>query len=164
MSWIEKELKRRAKGAATSSQPQASLAVESDRIQDLWARFQGANSALPDEIQLPVEKTKPFALSAEEAGIQEWMRSPKGAALGFAGNAIRYACPEKSPRKSKNFWIRWNAERQRFVVNQRISSSTPPTYAEFRFDENRVEYMIKCLVLGKRIAPPAVRKKRFWLF
>lgn len=164
MSWIDKELKRRAKGAAAPSQAQATLADETDRIQDLWARFRGANDALPGEIQLQVEKTKPFALSAEEAGIQEWLRSPKGAALGYAGNAIRYACPEKGQRRSKNFWIRWNAERQRLVVNQRISSSTPPTYAEFRFDENRVEFIIKCLVLGKRIAPRAVRKKRFWLF
>jgi hypothetical protein len=164
MSWIEKELKRRAKGAETPSQPQASLVDEAERLQDLWARFQGANTALPGEIQLQVDRAKPFAKSAEEASVLEWLRSPKGAALGFAGNAIRDACPEKSPRKSKNFWIRWNAERQRYVVNQRISSSTPPSYAEFRFDENRVEYMIKCLVLGKRINPRAVRKKRFWLF
>jgi hypothetical protein len=39
-----------------------------------------------------------------------------------------------------------------------------PVIAHHRFDERRTELIIKQLVLGKRVAVRALRKKRLWLF
>ena len=164
MSWIEKELKKRTAETKPSALSQASLALEPERIQDLWSRFQAANRALPNELQLPIDKMRRLESSAEESNILEWLQAPNGAALGFSGIAVRYVWPERSQRKSKNFWIRWNVEQQGYVLRQRVSSSATPLFSEYNFNDRYSEYMIKCLVQGERIKLKSVSKKRFWLF
>ena len=70
----------------------------------------------------------------------------------------------ESPKKSKNFWLRWSIDKQSYMLVQRVSASMPPVMAEYKFDDKKVDQMLKCLVLGKRIKPRAVRRRRFWLF
>ncbi len=164
MSWIDKELKRRARDLQPTLPHQSIITSDSARIEELWNRFKDANNALPKEIQLQISNDPFFHAAGEDGMIVEWLRAPNGAALGFAGNAIRYVCHIKTLRKSNNFWIRWDAQRQRYVLNQRKSSSIPPSVAVYRFDPDRTEYMTKCLVLGKRISSWSVRKKRLGLF
>jgi hypothetical protein len=168
MSWIEKELKKRAAetraAALEQPQPQADAASEQQRMSELWARFRNVNSALPDEIRLKTDEARSSFMSAEEANVVEWLRARNGAALGTAGTAVRYVWPERSPKKSKNFWIRWSNEKQAYILIQRVSASMPPRLAEYKFDEGKVEQMLKCLVQGRRVKPGAVRRRRLWLF
>lgn len=168
MSWVEKELKRRAAQTRASARepPHSELDAEAEsrRISELWARIQGLNGALPDEIQLRVDKNRTASMSAEDANVFEWLRARNGAALGFAGGAVRYVWPERGPKKSKNFWIRWSSEKKGYILIQRVSASMPPLLAEYRFNDNKVEQLLKCLVLGKQVKPGAVRRRRFWLF
>jgi hypothetical protein len=130
---------------------------------DLWNVIKEANAALPLELQLEMAATTSLPASAENVNFQEWLRAPNGAALGYAGSGIRYLWPETSQRRSNNFWVHWDSQRQRYVLTQRTSNTIPPSVAEYRFDETRVGYMLKCLVLGKRITTRSVRKKRLWL-
>lgn len=164
MSWIEKELKRRARDLQLTVPHQSVITSDSARIQELWKKFKDANSALPKEIQLQMDDDSSFPASGDDAMIVEWLRAPNGASLSFSGDAIRYTCHIKSQRKSNNFWIRWDAQQQRFVLNQRKSTSIPPSVAQYRFEQDRMEYMMKCLVLGERISSRSVRKKRLWFF
>lgn len=163
MSWMDRELKRRATKPKSSTAPQTPAAKELARIGDLWKVIKGANAALPVDLQLELVEADPFPAAPEEAGFLEWLRAPNRAALGFSGNGIRYLWPVSRERKSNNFWIRWNYERQMYVICQRVSSSIPPSVAEYRFNDTRTEYMLRCLVLGKRITPRSVKKKRLWL-
>lgn len=164
MSWIEKELKRRAKASARTQTPdpapKAEPESEQTRISSLWHRLESANEALPPEIRLAIEGD-----SAPSPGngprIITWMRAPNGAGLGLAADAIRYAWPEQSSGRSHNFWIRWNAERGRFVVIQRVGQPFVAPPAVYRFNERRVDYMLQCLVTGRRVRARAVRKR--WL-
>jgi hypothetical protein len=164
MSWIERELKRRAQDLQPTVPHQSIITSDSARIQELWNSFKDANNALPKEIQLQISNDSFFQAAGEDAVIVEWLRASNGAALGFTGHAIRYVCHIKTQRKSNNFWIRWDAQQQRYVLNQRKSSSIPPSVAEYTFDQGRTQYMTKCLVLGKRISSRSVRKKRLWFF
>lgn len=168
MSWIEKELKKRAVETRTAflDQPQSQLddASEAQRMSDLWARLRDVNAALPEEIRLQTDKTRSAYTTAEDANVFEWLRARNGAALGFTGHAVRYVWPERSPKKSKNFWLRWSIDKQSYMIVQRVSASMPPVMAEYKFDDKKVDQMLKCLVLGKRIKPRAVRRRRFWLF
>jgi len=133
-------------------------------MQDLWAKLHAANHALPNDLQLQIDKALSVPTSAEDVIFVEWLHAPNGAALGFAGDAVRYVWPDRSPRRSNNFWIRWDALQQRYVLIQRVNSSAPPSVANYRFDDNRVDHMIKCLVLGKRIKISTIRKKHFGIF
>jgi hypothetical protein len=168
MSWIEKELKKRvAESKATAPDPPASeLEAESaaKRLADLWIEVRALNGALPHEIQLSIDTSRSVLSSPEDASIIEWLSARNGAAIGFAETAVRYIWPERSSKRSKNFWIRWSTEKNRFVLTQRISSTIPPVVAEYRFNEAKVEYILRCLVQGKRIKVGAVRKRRLWIF
>ena len=168
MSWIDREIRKRAAetraSALDATRSEFDGESESARMLDLWARFRGVNNALPDEIQLQLDHARPASGSSEDARVVEWLRARNGAALGSAGMALRYAWPERSTRKSQNFWIRWSVQKKCYVVIQRISATLPPTFAEFKFNENKAEHIVKCLVLGQRVKPSAVRKRRFWLF
>ena len=164
MTWIEKELKRRARDLQLTVPHHSVITSDSARIQELWNKFKDANTALPREIQLQIDNDSSFPASGDDAMIVEWLRAPNGASLGFSGNAIRYICHIKTQRKSNNFWIRWDAQQQGFVLNQRKSASIPPSVAQYRFDQDRAQYMMKCLVLGKRISSRSVRKKHLWFF
>jgi hypothetical protein len=164
MSWIDKELKRRSKKPQSAAPQIGSNPSEFVRMQELWTKIKDCNGALPSEIQLRTETGSSVPDSGEGVNFLEWLCSPNGAALGFAHNAIRYVWPEKSLRRSNNFWIRWDVQKELYVLNNRISTSIPPLVAEYRFDIGRVEYMVKWLVLGRRINARALRKRRLWIF
>lgn len=164
MSWIEKELRRRTVNSQLSTPQKPDDQSDLARMQELWEKLKAANSSLPAAIQLQTEGSSSFPASVEEINFVEWLRAPNGAALGFSGIAVRYVCPEKSERRSFNFWIRWDERRKTFVVNQRTSASIPPSVSAFRFNLNQTEYMIKCLVLGKRINSRSLRERRLWFF
>ena len=167
MSWTHKELKRRTaepKASTLNPAPAAAAATRSDRMKALWASLQAVNAALPDMLQLRTDKAAPPAASPEDAGIRDWLTAPNGAALGFAGTAIRYVWPERGKKVSNNFWIIWNEGKQQFALQQRASATIPPTVTEYRCQRIDIDKVVKCLVLGKRIKPRAIRIKRFWLF
>jgi hypothetical protein len=164
MSWVDKELKRRAassKRSATRPPPQN---VASDRLQELWGTLERANAALPSELQLVVDPGNSVVSATEHATFVAWLRAHNGAALGLATDGIRYLWPESGSRWSNNFWIRWDTERGRFLLSRRIGNSAPVTIASYPFDERQTDYMMKQMVTGKRIKVRAVRKKRMWLF
>lgn len=163
MSWINKELKRRTT-APKPSTPIPSNEPKSDRIKDLWVSIQGANSALPIELQLRADNIPPASATPEDANIREWLKAPNGSALGFTGTAIRYVWPERDKNRSNNFWIFWNELLQRYVLQQRVNSNIPPTVAVYKATSVSTEKTVKFLVLGKRIKPRSIRNKRFWVF
>lgn len=163
MSWIDKEIKRRTR-QTSPAEPAAPVPTARERMQELWSRFEGANGALPGELQLSPSPDAPGPLPPDSPRFRVWLRAPDGAALGWAGDAIRYVWPKSNPRKSNNFWIRWSEPRGRYVVQRRVGSGLPPAHRESPFDERRVERMIKCLVLGRQVKIRAVRRKRLWLF
>lgn len=164
MSWIDKELKRRAQRAAPAATTLApDPSSQAQRMTALWRRLQAANEALPAELRLQPGPAPVGAIQAEGVSFIGWLRAPNGAALGFAGDAIRYLWPLVGARRSNNFWIRWEDERGRYVVLRRVGGAVSTRMAEYRTRQPQVERMIKCLVMGRRIAPRAVGKKRFWV-
>ena len=164
MSWTERELKKRAAGSRAAIAEISSAESESAKVRELWARFEEGNRVLPDALQLTIDSNDPAPTSEDGILFLTWLRAPNGAALGFSGEAIRYVWPEKNHGKSNNFWIRWSGEQQHYELSQRVSITAPPRFARFRFDERRVEYMIKCLVVGNRIKVKSVLKSRLWPF
>lgn len=164
MSWIDRELKKRSKSGRGGALRSQSTIVDGARVQDLWRRFEHANQTLPDELQLHAEPSVAFVQGPDDVQFLSWLRAPNGAALGFATNAIRYAWPKGGGRRSNNFWIRWDAAQHAYIVSQRNGAASPPAYAEYKFDEQSVSPMVKCLVQGKRIKAKSIRRKRFWLF
>ncbi len=167
MSWIESERRKRQREAARAASAQAAADsvshVDGDHaMRALWQRLEAGNAALPPELQLLREEVA----SPPERGprFQVWLRAPNGAGLGFTGDAVRYVWPERKASRSNNFWIRWNAEKGRLEVSQRVSSATPPVMKDRRFDDRRIELLLRGLVQGRRVKASALRKKRFWLF
>ncbi len=167
MSWIDKERKRRQKEAEKQAAEQAvrdsGLHVDGEHaLRALWQRFEAGNAALPAELQLHREEVS----MPPERGPQfrVWLRAPNGAGLGFTGDAVRYVWPERRASSSNNFWIRWNESGARLEVSQRVSSATPPVMKDRRFDDRRIERVLKGLVQGTRVKASKLRKKRFWLF
>jgi hypothetical protein len=168
MSWIDKELKRRARAATTASAPAEMApaadpqAVAEQAMHLLWQKLESANAALPAELRLQREEvTSP---PSQGPRFRVWLRAPNGAALGFAGDAVRYLWPERNKNRSHNFWIRWNAERGHHELSQRITAAVPPLMKQSRLDEARLDRLLQHLVQGRRIKPGALRKKRLWLF
>lgn len=167
MSWIDKERRKRQRAAArdASARAAADSAAHVDgehAMRALWQRLEAGNAALPPELQLLREEVA----TPPERGPRflAWLRAPNGAALGFTGDAVRYVWPERRASVSNNFWIRWNDERGWLELSQRVSSAVPPVMKDRRFDDNRVELLLKGLVQGRRVKPSKLRKKRFWLF
>lgn len=165
MSWIDKELKRRAKARQAQAAERENEAERRDPARlmvELWQRFEAANAALPAELRLRVEQvdTPP----TQGPRFQTWLRADNGAALGFAGDAIRYVWPERNARKSRNFWIRWNLEHDRPEVMRRVGSATPPLMLSWPFDTRRIEFVLRELVRGRHVAARGLRRRRFWLF
>lgn len=169
MSWVEKELKRRSAAAAREGSPRSSRRGESSlhsepaRIAALWSRIEAANDALPSELRLAREPGNAVAFAVEGAAFERWLVAPDGAAIGFNGEGIRYQWPEPNPRKSNNFWIRWR-EGAGYVVHRRVGSLISGTgIQERRFDESRIERLLRCLVTGERVRLRSVVRRRFWL-
>ena len=175
-SWIEKELKKRTAAAAEHSVPNEAARQDgpAERMAALWAQLEAANEALPPELRLPVVRDTsppppplPLPESMQPVRFVAWLRAPNGATLSFAGNALRYVWPQRAKgRRSRNFWLRWDAERNSYRTNQRVgpAHTATPHVSEYRFDEKYVEYMVRCLVTGKRISPRDIRKRRLWIF
>ena len=131
-------------------------------MQALWQRLETANDALPPELKL---RREPVTQAPRQGPrFQVWLRAPNGAAIGHAGDALRYLWPGSPGRRSSNFWIGWDAEAG--------TPGTAPTgvAAAFagdraaRFDERHTELIVKRLVLGKKLSVRALRKKRLGLF
>lgn len=170
MSWINKELKRRTRApeaaepevAAASAQPAAGGDEALLAIQALWQRLEAANEALPPELKLRREPVTPAPRQGPR--FQVWLRAPNGAAIGHAGDALRYLWPGAPERRSSNFWIGWDAAASRLELRQRVSPLPSPVIARHRFDDSRTELIVKQLVLGKKLSVRALRKKRLWLF
>jgi hypothetical protein len=167
MSWVEKERKKRERAAAHTAAHQAAAdsghGIDGEHaMRALWQRIEAANTALPPELQLLREEVA----TPPERGprFRVWLRAPNGAALGFTGDAVRYLWPERKVSASHNFWIRWDETKSWLSVSQRVSTATPPEMRERRFDERRIELLLKGLVRGERVKAAKLRKKRFWLF
>lgn len=169
---MKRELKKRS--AETSLGDSASLAGRrgeaaapsaSDQLAQLWARIELANNALPESLRLRRDVRAPGSFVGVMPAFPVALVANNLACLGLASDGIRYLWPEKSPRASHNFWIRWKAGNG-FVVARRVSPSpSNPVLAEQRFDEDSIEHMIKCLVTGARIKPASLqpgRKLFFW--
>lgn len=169
MSWINKELKRRSRGpvaqpeaAAGSAQPAAGGEQAMLAVQALWQRLETANDALPPELKL---RREPVTAPARQGPhFQVWLRAPNGAAIGHAGDALRYLWPGSPGRRSSNFWIGWDVQAGRLELRQRVSPLPSPVIARHRFDERRTELIVKQLVLGRKVSVRALRKKRLGLF
>jgi hypothetical protein len=166
MSWIQKELKRRKRKPAPATEaggPSAeALRAGEEALAARWQKLEAFNDALPAELKLRRETVteKP----KQGPAFRVWLRSQQGASLGFTGDGVRYNWPVPSGRRSHNFWIGWDAQAGRLELRQRITPMPSPVIAHHRFDERRTELIIKQLVLGKRVAVRALRKKRLWLF
>ncbi len=162
MSWIDKELKRRTIAGELAPRRTAEAADPARIISDLWQRMQQANAALPEALRLRVEVVETPPRIGPHVRI--WLRAPNGAALGFAGDAIRYSWPERRSSRSRNFWITWNADQERLEISQRVGLDTPPVMRRWRFDTRRIEQLLQGLVTSRQVKPRSLRKRRLWLF
>jgi len=127
-------------------------------MNELWSRFERSNDALPADLRLRVDRASTGPLEPGGPSFAVRLRAPNAAWLGFSADGIRYVWPQTNRKKSNNFWIRWDTER--YVLHRRIGFSQ--LTLSYPYDDRRVDYMIKCLVLGKRVTVRSVRKK--WLF
>ena len=164
MSWVDKELKRRAASSKRPATRPPAGDLASDQLQALWDTLVGANAALPSELQLYLDAGNSVVSVTEHATFVAWLRAHNGAALGLATDGIRYLWPEPRSRWSNNFWIRWDIDGARYLLTRRIGNSAPVRIASYTFDDGQTDYMIMRMVVGKRIKVRAVRKKRLWLF
>jgi hypothetical protein len=162
VSWIDKEIKRRARDAEPVGKPVSDAPDPVRVIGDLWQRFEHANAALPDALRLKLEHVE--APPRMGPHVRTWLRATNGAALGFAGDAIRYTWPERNASHSRNFWINWNPDLERLELSQRVGSATPPLMRRWRFDARRIEQLLQGLVTSRLVKPRSLRKRRLWLF
>jgi hypothetical protein len=162
VSWIDKELKRRTIAGELAPRRTAEAADPARIISDLWQRMQQANAALPEALRLRVEVVETPPRIGPHVRI--WLRAPNGAALGFAGDAIRYSWPERRSSRSRNFWITWNADQERLEISQRVGLDIPPVMRRWRFDTRRIEQLLQGLVTSRQVKPRSLRKRRLWLF
>ncbi len=172
MSWIDKEVRRRSKHAQPAlgehtEQPGAASAHEDlKRIAELWARFETANSALPPELQLPLQRDDAArkAFAPERAMFQVILMGGNDAGIGYTGDAIRYFWPKKNFRTSNNFWIRHRHGEGYILTRRQQPGVLRLSVSEQRFDERRIEHILKCLVTAQRVTWRSVGKRRFGLF
>jgi hypothetical protein len=169
MSWVEKELKKRAARKARATNPNsrrhddAEYRRDSTKVQALWDRILEANNALPAELKLRREADPVGNSSTDAPPFILWLVAENDAALGFDGEGIRYVWPEAGKRRSNNFWIRWSANKG-YLLSQRVAGLwSGVDTRDLRFDEARIDYMLKCLVTGVRVTPRSVSARRFWV-
>ena len=165
MSWIDKEVKKRERQVRKSQPPsRMDTASEAVKMAELWSIVQAANDALPPDLKLQGAFDPSLNALPGAPIFIAGLRAPNGAGLGFTGDAVRYTWPERSQRVSHNFWIRWKAGGGYTSTQRAKPSATAPKTSDRTFDPARVEYLIKCLVLGIRVTPRAIRKRRLWIF
>jgi hypothetical protein len=164
MSWIDKELKRRASGA--TKPPRAAPAPPTppaERLKALWGRIERTHDALPATLRLDAGPSEGTTDSLGWPPLLAWYRAADGAVLGLAADGIRYVWPQEGKRRSHNFWIRWDAAHSRFVVTQRVGAVAKARLSVFPLDVDRVEQLVKGLVVGRRVRPRSLRKKLWGL-
>lgn len=163
MSWVDRELKRRAVSTTTGGRGGEVGAVE--HVQGLWQKLEAANDALPEALRLPAETEGPMMSPPGGPVFTKWLRAPNGAGLGLTADAIRYTWPERNKgKKSHNFWIVYAPDKG-LRVRRRVSSTSPlPVMVEAAFNENAVPRMLRSMVTNKRITVRAVRRKRLFFF
>jgi hypothetical protein len=170
MSWVQKELKKRTRGAVRDSAPvpgpQGNAVAQgvAAKIVALWERLEAANNALPNELKLRRELVSPATVMPDRPAFSVVLVAHNDACLGFTEDGIRYIWPVRNARKSNNFWIRWRAG-EGYLLNRRVGWSwSGASTVDRKFKDSSVELMLKCMVTGVRIRPGAVCGKRFWLF
>ena len=166
MSWVEKELKKRA--AIKTREPRAGSGKQGDidsmKLSILWDRIEDANNALPSELRLQHVVDKTANSVAGVPPFRPWLMAKNGAGLGFNGEGIRYIWPEPSQRRSNNLWIRWNADKG-YYLSRTVRLSLSDIYTEERrFKESRVDHMLRCLVTCVRVTNRSISTRRLWFF
>jgi hypothetical protein len=171
MSWVEKELKRRNADAARETVAGQSRRGDTRGLGDpgkiaaLWERIDAAHAALPAQLQLRKEAGEPAQSLPDAPPFVHWLVAENGASLGLNDEGIRYVWPQVNQRKSNNFWIRWR-DGKGYVVTQRVGRGWPgdSKIRERRFDERKVDHLLRCLVTGAHVKPRSITRRRFWLF
>ena len=171
MSWVEKELKRRNADAARETVAGQSRRGDTRGLGDpgkiaaLWERIEAAHAALPSQLQLRREVGEPTQLLPDAPPFVHWLVADNGASIGLNDDGIRYVWPQVNQRRSNNFWIRWR-EGTGYVVTRRIGRGLPgdATIRERRFDERKLDHLLRCLVTGKRVRARAITLRRFLFF
>lgn len=170
MSWIERELKKRAAKKARATDPDSRTHGDTQdrrdttRILALWDRILDANNALPAELKLRRESDPSGNSSTDGPPFVLWLVAENDAALGFDGYGIRYIWPEVGRRRSNNFWIRWSADKG-YILSQRVDRLwSSADSRERRFNEARIDHLLKCLVTGVRVTPRSVSARKLWFF
>lgn len=145
--------------AAKSGGPQSQ--AETSGILSLWDRFEAANQALPEKLQLRRQARKPGAGPAGVPDFLVWLIAPNGAGLGLTGDGIRYLWPEENRVKSNNFWIHWHPKKGYRLVRRVGPANGAASTAERRFKDDCVDEMLRCLVTNTRVDHKSV--SRSWL-
>lgn len=164
MSWIEQELRRREAKATRTDSPKGSQPADTDGqakgsgILTLWDRLEAANAALPEQLQLRRDARKPPVGVPGAPSFLVWLVAPNGAALGLAGDGIRYVWPEESKQRSYNFWIRCHPKKGYRLVRRVGPALGAPSTAERRFDERKVDAILRGLVTNTRVDYKAVTR------
>lgn len=171
MSWIQKELKRRAADEARDSAAMSTVSgmgsiaqLQAASLLALWSRIDAANDQLPPELRLQRHSDVADAFAGDLPPFVAWLRAPNAAGLGFNGEGIRYVWPEHSLHKSNNFWIRGRAAGGYQVTRRMGSTMTSSNNQTRRFNESSTDHLLRCLVTGTRVTFRSVCKRRFVLF
>lgn len=167
MSWIEDELRRRealearegAAGALKSADKETQ--TKSSSILSLWDRFEAANQALPEKLQLRRQARKPGPVLPGVPNFLVWLIAPNGAGLGLTEDGIRYLWPEENRLKSNNFWLHAGRKKGYRLVRRVGAATDMPGTAERRFKETAVDEILRCMVTDTRVDYKAV--SRGWL-
>lgn len=164
MSWIEQELRRREAQATRANGAKDSLPASTDgqakgsSILALWDRLEAANAALPEALRLRRDARKPPVGAPGAPSFLVWLVAPNGAALGLTGDGIRYVWPEENKRRSYNFWIYGRPKTGYRLVRRVGPALGAPSSAERRFDEDKVDLILRGMVTNKRVDHRAVTR------
>lgn len=166
MSWIEDELRRREaqashQAAGKGTRPGDLSGQTGSSILALWDRLEAANAALPAPLRLRRDARKALAAMPGAPAFLVWLVATNGAAVGLTSDGIRYVWPEENKRKSYNFWIHSGPKKGYRLVRRVGPATTIPSTAERRFDESKLDEMLRCLVTNTRVDHKAV--SRGWL-
>lgn len=161
MSWIEDELRRREALEARESAAGALKSADKDQakssgILSLWDRFEAANQALPEKLQLRRQARKPGPVLPGVPNFLVWLIAPNGAGLGLTEDGIRYLWPEENRLKSNNFWIH-SGKKKGYRLVRRVGQATDlPGSSERRLNANAVDEILRRLVTNARVDYKAV--------
>ncbi len=170
MSWVDKELKRRASQTARETAASSLAAAhEATRpplgdVQALWARLCEANEALPSALRLRQGNYHPGNGLTLSPPLDAWLIAENGAGLGCNGQGIRYVWPKVNQNRSNNLWIR--GEAGGYLVERRVRPSLLRTSGmqQRTFDESRLAHLLQCLVTGRRVTLRSIARRRLLVF